>query len=60
MIGGGGESAVEHLLAFALLCACVLYVAKVAFDFRSMGLRVTRSEDEEEGGSDEAGGDHDD
>ena len=37
----------EHVLVFALLCVCVLYICKVLGDFRDLGLRVRRDADEE-------------
>lgn len=43
------EVSVEHVLVFALLCVCVLYICKVLGDFRDMGLRVRRDADEEDG-----------
>ena len=39
----------EHLLIFALLCSCVLYICKTLSDFRVLGLRVRRGADEEDG-----------
>ena len=37
----------EHVLVFALLCVCVLYICKVLGDFRDLGLHVRREADEE-------------
>ena len=37
----------EHVLIFAFLCVCVLYICKVLGDFRDLGLRVRREDDEE-------------
>lgn len=37
----------EHILVFALLCVCVLYICKVLGDFRDLGLRVRREADED-------------
>jgi len=46
---GHSEVSAEHILVFALLCVCVLYICKVLGDFRDMGLRVRRDADEEDG-----------
>jgi hypothetical protein len=35
----------ERLLVFVLLCAMVLYLAKVAFDFRTSNLTLRRNLD---------------
>ena len=39
----------EHVLVFALLCSCVLYICMTLRDFRDLGLRVRREADEEDG-----------
>lgn len=39
----------EHVLIFALLCSCVLYICKTLSDFLDLGLRVRRGADEEDG-----------
>lgn len=34
---------VEHILVFVVLCAMVLYIAKILFSFRSAGLSLHRA-----------------
>lgn len=43
-----GEHSAERALVFILLCACVLYLAKVVRDFRGLGLTVRSGAAEEE------------
>ncbi len=39
-----GEKA-ERVLVFVLLCACVIYISKVVFNFRDLGLTLRRNDD---------------
>lgn len=39
------EETAERVLVFLVLCACVMYIAKILYNFRDMGLAVRRHDE---------------